>query len=261
MISYLKKEIPSFQKYMLFQEADGEESDEPDVVEIKRKKNFLKGADMTEEEDSVPDEPATDDTELSDSDDTSDDDSNDSDDSDTSSEEPTTDDSDMTGDDDNSDDGSSDDSSGESDEPVTDDSDMSGDDDSSDSGDSDNNAGLPDNSSSSGDGNNSELSKDEQLRKYMLYQKFLRLKKVLVQQSDTLDDLMSDDMETNLKYKKVSSNLKELSNMLSEFMILKFQTATYVQSMLFFQRVMTATDINVNTLKELQKNISKNVKK
>lgn len=276
-----------------FQEADDDETPKRNQKVIKvrapggRRTDFTQGADLADDEaeEPVPEEPATDDTDFTDadgSDDTGDtgsdagaddelisddtdftDDSGDEENIDagdpaadgTGADEPVSDDTDFT-DDDASDDMGNDsgDSEGDSsgDEPVTDDTDFSDDSAADDSGEED--SSTDDGTDDSGDG---EKPSDEQIRKYSLYKKFTRLNETLDTICDSLSSMMSDNSEINQKYKTVAQKLKELNQLLSEYMILKFTSASYIQSMLFYQRSLAIVDINLNILKDLKKEITK----
>lgn len=73
---------------------------------------------------------------------------------------------------------------------------------------------------------------------------------------------MSDDLECNHIYKKITNNLKELDEMLHDYMTIKFENATYIQSMLFYQRLLASVGINLDMLKHIrQKEIKTNDKK
>lgn len=143
------------------------------------------------------------------------------------------------------------------DEPVTDDTDYT-DDDAGDSNSGDD-ANTDDGSGDDGtnNNNNSSANKDEQMRKYVLYRKFMQLDKLLEHYSDVLNNSMSDEININKKYKRIANNLKKLNELLSEYMIIKFQTASYIQSMLFYQRVITSIDINLNVLGDIKKELIK----
>lgn len=261
-----------------FQEADDDETPKRNQKVIKvrapggRRTDFTQGADLADDEaeEPVPEEPATDDTDFTDDDggdDTGDtgsdtgaddglvsDDTDFTDDSgadDTGTDEPVSDDTDFT-DDDASDDMGNDSGDTEGDEPVTDDTDFSDDSAGNDSGEED--SSTDDGTDDSGDG---EKPSDEQIRKYSLYKKFTRLNETLDTICDSLSSMMSDNSEINHKYKTVAQKLKELNQLLSEYMILKFASASYIQSMLFYQRSLAIVDINLNILKDLKKEITK----
>ena len=265
-----------------FQEADDDETPKRNQKVIKvrapggRRTDFTQGADLADDEaeEPVPEEPATDDTDFTDADggdatgdtgsDAGADDGLVSDDTDftdnsgaddTGTDEPVSDDTDFT-DDDASDDMGNDsgDTEGDNsgDEPVTDDTDFSDDSAGNDSGEED--SSTDDGTDDSGDG---EKPSDEQIRKYSLYKKFTRLNETLDMICDSLSSMMSDNSEINQKYKTVAQKLKELNQLLSEYMILKFASASYIQSMLFYQRSLAIVDINLNILKDLKKEITK----
>lgn len=267
-----------------FQEADDDETPKRNQKVIKvrapggRRTDFTQGADLADDEaeEPVPEEPATDDTDFTDNSggedtgdvgndaDTSDepvsDDTDFTDDSgdgenidagdpagdDAATDEPVSDDTDFT------DDMGNDSGDTEGDEPVTDDTDFSDDSAGDASGEED--SSTDDGTDDSGDG---EKPSDEQIRKYSLYKKFTRLNETLDTICDSLSSMMSDNSEINHKYKTVAQKLKELNQLLSEYMILKFASASYIQSMLFYQRSLAIVDINLNILKDLKKEITK----
>lgn len=160
--------------------------------------------------------------------------------------------------DDTNDDNGEDDESGEDtgegdsdtlDEPVTDDtsfSDMADDatgDDNADGGDTD--------GENADDANNSNDSVEERTRKYKLYQKFQKLNKVLESQTDVINNLVSEDAEVNQKYKIIAKKIKELSQLLSEYQMFRFEQEAYIKSELFYQRVLVATDFTLAALKDI----------
>ena len=145
------------------------------------------------------------------------------------------------------------DTEGAPDEPVTDDTDYTSDD-----GGGDDSADTSTDDSGSDDGSGGGASTDEQIRKYALYRKFMKLNKILDTSTEVLSNSISDNSEINQKMKSVTKKLKETNKLLSEYMIIKFQNASYIQSMLFYQRVLAIVDINYNILRDLKKEISKN---
>lgn len=146
------------------------------------------------------------------------------------------------------------DNSGETpDEPITDDTDFSGDGENT-----ENNSGSGENNEGENGNGDSSESKTEQILKYKLYQKFQDLDKLLKRHTEILSNMVCDDVNMNQKYKKIANNIKELNQVLSEYMILKFQTASYAQSRLCYQQVATGTDINLNALQDIKTEIAKN---
>lgn len=89
----------------------------------------------------------------------------------------------------------------------------------------------------------------EQLYKYNLYKKFQKVLKSIEEYSIELDNIVSDDFEVNAKYKELTAKLKEIETLMEDYMIMKFSKVSFMQSMLFYQRVVTSVDIILQTLK------------
>lgn len=139
--------------------------------------------------------------------------------------------------------------------PTMDDTDYTDD---SDGGDDATDSSSDDSSSDDSGDSGSQASADEQARKYSLYRKFMKLNNLLESNTEVLSNAMFDDSEVNQKIKSVTSKLKETNRLLSEYMVVRFQTASYIQSMLFYQRVLAIININFNILQDLKKQINKN---
>lgn len=268
----------------MFCEADDKEEEEEQVIKLKasdkRRVDYTKGADLedpdpvlddsdyedtpdedeTSEED-VPDEPIEDDTDYSE-DDTENDstgeepvgDTDTADDTETP-EEPITDDSDYTDEDTGEDTGEEGDTT---DGPITDDTDYtddgSGDDSAEDSGE--------DTEAPQGDDDGKPTgSALEQSQKYILYKKFLKLDENLTMYIKTLNDIITDDAVIMMKYQTVGKNLEKAKNLLSEYMLIKYQSSTYIQNMLFFKRIIAIVDISFNMIAEIKGEKEKNMKK
>ena len=176
--------------------------------------------------------------------------------------EVSTDDDSSSNDDSSSDDSDNDDSSDDSnddsgdDNNGSDDSDSgndSGDDDGSDDMDSDPHdmgdddedpdAGSDDESSSDDSSNRSDDEKGkpgtdfENMRRYNLYKKFMSLADSINGYTDTLDALVYDDNDLNTITKTVSSKLKQLSEIMYDYMTMKFENDSYTQALLFYHEV------------------------
>lgn len=153
-------------------------------------------------------------------------------DTDTGDNEPTTDDTDYTAGDDAGDDGTDTDTNDDANQDDT----------------TQQNAGLDD--------------PDDKTHKFILFKKCISLESALSNYIQKLSGIMSDDLECNHIYKKITNNLKELDEMLHDYMTIKFENATYIQSMLFYQRLLASVGINFDMLKHIrQKEIKMNDKK
>ena len=281
---FIKKEEPS--KFLRFiQEADGDEPQKRNqkVINIRkpsgRRTDYTQGADLEDEPEDGGDEPVTDDTDYSDepdsgedapTDDAGDDsgtddsvgdeeniDASDNSGNEDGGDEPVTDDTDYSDEPDSGEDAPTDDAGDDSgtDEPTTDDTDYSEDDDSSSEGDDGGTGAGEDNPDNPDSGGNS--SNDEQVRKYALYKKFLKLDSTLGGIIEKLSSALSDNPDINQKYKIITNKVKTLKELLSQYMIIRFSKSSYIQSMLFYQRVMAAMEITLGILKELQKELNK----
>lgn len=100
-----------------------------------------------------------------------------------------------------------------------------------------------------GNGEEQSDSPVEQLYKYNLYKKFQKVLKSIEEYSIELDNIVSDDFEVNAKYKELTAKLKEIESLMEDYMIMKFSKVSFMQSMLFYQRVVTSVDIILQTLK------------
>ena len=100
-----------------------------------------------------------------------------------------------------------------------------------------------------GNGEEQTDSPVEQLYKYNLYKKFQKVLKSIDEYSIELDNIVSDDFEVNAKYKELTAKLKEIESLMEDYMIMKFSKVSFMQSMLFYQRVVTSVDIILQTLK------------
>ena len=277
----LMKENNSKFLNFIFQEADGDENVPKNrkIVTVKRKGgrrvDYTQGADLEPPEEETPETSAEepeaetdtadngssmDDTDYTDAgNDAPEDTGTDSEPAegdaspdDMNIDEPTMDDTDYSDDSDSGDDGSEDMGS---DGPTMDDTDYT---DNSDGGDDAADSSSDDSSSDDSGDSGSQASPDEQARKYSLYRKFMKLNNLLESNTEVLSNAMFDDSEVNQKIKSVTSKLKETNRLLSEYMVVRFQTASYIQSMLFYQRVLAIININFNILQDLKKQINKN---
>ena len=286
----LMKENNSKFLNFIFQEADGDENVPKNrkIVTVKRKGgrrvDYTQGADLEPPEEETPDTsaeepeaetdtadngPTMDDTDYTDAGNDAPEDTgtdsepaegdaspNDNSDGEVSDDmnidEPTMDDTDYSDDSDSGDNSSEDMGS---DEPTMDDTDYTDD---SDGGDDATDSSSDDSSSDDSGDSGSQASPDEQARKYSLYRKFMKLNNLLESNTEVLSNAMFDDSEVNQKIKSVTSKLKETNRLLSEYMVVRFQTASYIQSMLFYQRVLAIININFNILQDLKKQINKN---
>ena len=146
-------------------------------------------------------------------------------------------------------------------EPTTDDTDYTAGDDAGD-GDTETDTTDDTNQDDTTQQNTGLDDPDDKTHKFILFKKCISLESALSNYIQKLSGIMSDDLECNHIYKKITNNLKELDEMLHDYMTIKFENATYIQSMLFYQRLLASVGINLDMLKHIrQKEIKMNDKK
>ena len=286
MIVEVTKPKSSFLDFMLYQEKDDAPRKNMKVINLKvsdkRRQDFTKGAEIEDEEElpeeettgeeteTPTDEPVTDDEDYTDGGEVA------------TGDEPVTDDTDYTGGDEPeteteqppeetapedttttdepateepvADTGGGEDAGEAPTEGDTGDGPIIDDEDYTAGGDAEVDAGDEDTGDTAGDtpeenGEEQTDSPVEQLYKYNLYKKFQKVLKSIEEYSIELDNIVSDDFEVNAKYKELTAKLKEIESLMEDYMIMKFSKVSFMQSMLFYQRVVTSVDIILQTLK------------
>lgn len=264
MIIRKRKESSSYGRFFLATEAPG---DEPrrntKVIKVKpdnrRRKDFTdyhdedeiddtetdnEVEDLTEEEpevDTTEEDIATDDSDY-DTDDGAEnieDDNLDADTDDSTGEDSET--SEVEEEDPPANDDSSDDES--TDGPAVDEEDYTGDDDSEldneeqDVGD-DTSTDTTDNTGDENPGINYDST-----RKYKLYGRFVSLYTATDNYISKLENNIYDDIETNRIVKKATDSMREVRDLLYDYMLIKFQASTYTQSMLFYSNMIASIQL------------------
>jgi hypothetical protein len=237
---------------------NGDELDDDDI-EIDDEDDELSEDDVAGLDDDDDDEIATDDSDDSapdnGDDDTGSDDADgdeiatdDSGDSDNDNDDTNTDDDggsdDNGGGDASGDDGDADD--GDGDEIATDDSDDSVPDDNGDNGGDDNSG-----DDSGDDGGMSPEERTENIRKKSLFRSFNDLYDTLGKYIEKMNMLMAYGTDATPEYRKIADQLTEIQSYVYDYMLIKFTTNKYIQSMLFYQRAVTATTMVVNDLDKI----------
>ena len=284
------KNINPYGKYFLATEADDDDGTEEEAtpkkrnVKVvsagpdKRRKDFTKLPD--DDTADAPDEPETsdDDTDFSD---TSDDNSEDTTTDDTPDEPETdgdeqdftdTDDGD-TGDDseggeessdepavDNGDDGGgAEDDSGEDDGPAIDEDDDTdftdaGEDGEGGEGD-DEYGGDEDGDGDGGSGNDKKVGVDlSSTRKYNLYKEYMSLYNSCNNYINKLENVIKDDAEVNQIIRLSVVNLRKIKDLVYDYMTIRFTLNTYVQSLLFYQKMVVSVQLVFKMLASIKKN-------
>lgn len=119
---------------------------------------------------------------------------------------------------------------GGEDEPMTDDQDFTGDAENPEEGDP--NAAPEAAPQAKGPG----LEFDS-TRKYLLFKSFGTLSNAIENYISKLSDCMTDDLERNKVVMKAIDKLKEINDLCKDYMLMKFEISSYIQSLLFYQNL------------------------
>ena len=260
-------ENPVGGKFKIYYEADddpdpdvskSEDDDNPEVSdsnddenpEVSTSDDNDSSTSTTSSSDDDNDSTSDNDTDNSSSDDTSNDDSSDSSDSNGDQDDNDSSSSSSDNDDSNSEDGSNDMDS----DPHS----VSGDDE-----DPDASSSSDDDSSDKNDGKDDDKKEDkpgtdfENMRRYNLYKKFMSLSDSINGYTDTLDALVYDDDTLNTVTKITSQKLKQLSEIMYDYMTMKFENDSYTQALLFYHEINAGVRMCFDLLESGNANIHK----
>ena len=74
-------------------------------------------------------------------------------------------------------------------------------------------------------------------RKYLLFKSFGTLSNAIENYISKLSDCMTDDLERNKVVMKAIDKLKEINDLCKDYMLMKFEISSYIQSLLFYQKL------------------------
>lgn len=230
-------------KFSIYYEAD--DDPDPDVSKAEDDEN-PEVSDSNDDENpevSSSDDDTSNDSDTSDTNSTSDNDDS-SNTEDDSNDDNSSDSADSNNNDDNDDNGSSDNDSTSDDNTEDGSNDMDSDPHSVSGDDEDPDASSSDDKSSddnNGKGDDKKEDKPgtdfENMRRYNLYKKFMTLNDSINGYTDTLDALVYDDDTLNAITKTASQKLKQLSEIMYDYMTLKFENDSYTQALLFYHEI------------------------
>lgn len=111
-----------------------------------------------------------------------------------------------------------------------------------------------------GDDNGNGGDKEEIMHKQALFGKYQTLYESIGNYTAKLDDVVGQTNETNLKIKEVNDQLKKLQDFIYDYMIIKFKDASYIESMLFYQRAIAVINLSLDMLDDVKKEEIKRTK-
>lgn len=85
-------------------------------------------------------------------------------------------------------------------------------------------------------------------RKYVLYRNFVSLNNAIENYATKLSDNLSDDIEKNKVYTKAIEKLNEINELCHDYMMMKFELNSYIQSRLFYQNLIVMVQLVFNLL-------------
>ena len=94
--------------------------------------------------------------------------------------------------------------------------------------------------------------KKEAILKQNLYRKFMRLLDALDGYIEKIGNRVSQSDEINRRFNQVCEKLKILKDFIHDYMVIRYLTNSYTQSVLFYQRAVAATNIILDMIHELQ---------
>lgn len=88
-------------------------------------------------------------------------------------------------------------------------------------------------------------------RKYNLYKEFMSLYNACDNYIAKLENILRNDYDENQIIRIVVNNLREIKDIVADYMTIRFQINTYVQSLLFYQKMIVAVQLVFNLLKSI----------
>ena len=88
-------------------------------------------------------------------------------------------------------------------------------------------------------------------RKYNLYREFMSLYNACDNYISKLENILRNDYDENQIILISVNNLREIKDIVSDYMTIRFQINTYVQSLLFYQKMIVAVQLVFKLLKSI----------
>jgi len=94
-------------------------------------------------------------------------------------------------------------------------------------------------------------------RKYNLYKEYMSLYNACDNYISKLENILRNDYEENQIIRMSVNSLREIKDILSDYMTIRFQLNTYVQSLLFYQKMVVAVQLVFKMLKSINSSNTK----
>ena len=90
----------------------------------------------------------------------------------------------------------------------------------------------------------------DSVRKYNLYKEFVKLRTSIDNYITKLEACISDDPKWNQAIKTATTKFRELYDLITDYMMMKYELCTYIQNLLFYQRQIATVQLIFALLKE-----------
>ena len=90
-------------------------------------------------------------------------------------------------------------------------------------------------------------------RKYNLFREYMSLYNAIDNYISKLDTNIKDDLAVNQLVKTAVSKLREVKDLTYDYMMIKFETNTYIQSLLFYQNLVVSVQLIFKLLTKTKK--------
>ena len=91
----------------------------------------------------------------------------------------------------------------------------------------------------------------DSMRKYNLFKEYMSLYNACDNYISKLENILKNDYDANQIIRISVTNLREIRDILSDYMTIRFQLNSYVQSLLFYQKMVVSVQLVFNLLKSI----------
>lgn len=101
----------------------------------------------------------------------------------------------------------------------------------------------------------SQSTSPDERKRYSLYLRYLKLYNMIDSFSEKIRAVVKDDPMQNAVLNKVVENMSDLHDTMYEYMTIKFSTASYVESVIFYETVINCVRLNFELIRNNKINL------
>lgn len=105
-----------------------------------------------------------------------------------------------------------------------------------------------------------KLSIEDQSKLHNLFRRYIMLFNTVKKFIAKLDNTVKDSYDANVVISSVTKHLRMIEELLKDYMMLQFQSATYVKSLLFYEKALASVNLSLNLLDNINTNEDSNTK-